>query len=40
MANHGFITIKKKLVKDTVLQDLQEINKRRFNNLLKIEESD
>ena len=36
MANHGYITAKNNLSKEQVLLDLQEINQRRFNGLLKI----
>jgi len=40
MANHGFITSKKTFKPEQVLQDLQEINDRRFKGLLTIEKSD
>jgi len=40
MANHGYVSSKKFLTKAQVLQDLQEINERRFNGLLKIEPSE
>lgn len=39
MANHGFITTKTFLKKEKILEDLQEINNRRFKGLLKIEDS-
>src|SRR5208282_1954153 len=39
MANHGFITTKKNLNAKRVLEDLKEINQRRFKGLLKIEDS-
>jgi hypothetical protein len=39
MANHGYITSKKHFKEEQVLEDLKEINKRRFKNLLSIEDS-
>lgn len=40
MANHGFVSSKKNLSKEQVLADLQEINQRRFQGLLNIEDSE
>jgi hypothetical protein len=38
MANHGYITSKKFFKKDKIYSDLCEINKRRFNNLLHVDD--
>jgi hypothetical protein len=38
MVNHGYITTKKKLTAKRVLEDLQEINQRRFSGQLTIED--
>jgi hypothetical protein len=40
MANHGFITSRFHFKRDEVLKYLEEINQRRFNGLLKIEDSE
>lgn len=40
MANHGFISSKRKLDKDKVFLDLQEINNRRFGGKLEIKIED
>jgi hypothetical protein len=37
MANHGYITTKKNLTAKRVVEDLQEINQRRFKGLLTVE---
>jgi len=39
MSNHGFISSKKILKKENVLEDIQEINQRRFKGLLNIDSS-
>ena len=39
MANHGFIVSKKNFKADQIRKDLEEINRRRFKGLLKIEDS-
>lgn len=39
MANHGFVTSRFHFKRDEVLKYIQEINQKRFNGLLKIEDS-